>query len=364
MSDMNTLDLEPGNIVGGYTLVSRLGGGAMGTVWRVKDDGGQIYAMKILRDSFAEEDAGDPGSAESRERATARERFRREGLALKRIDHPGVCQIVDMELDDSLAFIVTELVNGLNLRDDVRDNGPYAGEDLARLAEKLIDAVDAVHAAGIIHRDIKPTNVMISARGPILVDFGIAMGEGESHVTRTGLVMGTPGFIAPEIIDGAESDEATDWWSVASVLGFAAMGEPEYGTKPMMAVLEREAAGNANLSGLPPRTTYMLREALDPDRMKRCSAQELLHTIRQDAMEGAWEEDSGDPGTDEVVPPFYSSSAGPANPRKLWTDPVAAPAGGNPAADAPGNADGHDGRTRILASHRYPLIHDVHDGGS
>lgn len=366
MSDMNTLDLEPGNIVGGYTLVSRLGGGAMGTVWRVKDDGGQIYAMKILRDSFAEEDAGeDPGSAESRERATARERFRREGLALKRIDHPGVCQIVDMELDDSLAFIVTELVNGLNLRDDVRDNGPYVGEDLARLAEKLIDAVDAVHAAGIIHRDIKPTNVMISARGPILVDFGIAMGEGESHVTRTGLVMGTPGFIAPEIIDGAESDEATDWWSVASVLGFAAMGEPVYGTKPMMAVLEREAAGNANLSGLPPRTTYMLREALDPDRMKRCSAQELLHTIRQDAMEGAWEEDSGDPGTDEVVPPFYSSSAGPANPRKLWTDPVADPAGGTPAADGtPGNADGHDGRTRILASHRYPLIHDVHDGST
>ena len=317
MSDMNTLDLEPGNIVGGYTLVSRLGGGAMGTVWRVKDDGGQIYAMKILRDSFAEEDAGDTDSAESRERATARERFRREGLALKRIDHPGVCQIVDMELDDSLAFIVTELVNGLNLRDDVRDNGPYVGEDLARLAEKLIDAVDAVHAAGIIHRDIKPTNVMISARGPILVDFGIAMGEGESHVTRTGLVMGTPGFIAPEIIDGAESDEATDWWSVASVLGFAAMGEPVYGTKPMMAVLEREAAGNANLSGLPPRTTYMLREALDPDRMKRCSAQELLHTIRQDAMEGAWEESASAPDTDEVVPPFYSSSAGPANPRKL-----------------------------------------------
>lgn len=109
----------------------------------------------------------------------------------------------------------------------------------------------------------------------------------------------------------------------------------------------------------------MLREALDPDRMKRCSAQELLHTIRQDAMEGAWEEDSGDPGTDEVVPPFYSSSAGPANPRKLWTDPVADPAGGTPAADGtPGNADGHDGRTRILASHRYPLIHDVHDGST
>ena len=77
---------------------------------------------------------------------------------------------------------------------------------------------------GIVHRDIKPTNVMVSAAGPVLVDFGIAMGEGESHVTRTGLVMGTPGFIAPEIIDGAESDDATDWWSVASVLAFAATG--------------------------------------------------------------------------------------------------------------------------------------------
>ena len=82
---------------------------------------------------------------------------------------------------------------------------------------------------------------MVSAAGPVLVDFGIAMGEGESHVTRTGLVMGTPGFIAPEIIDGAESDDATDWWSVASVLAFAATGAPVFGTKPMMAVLEREA---------------------------------------------------------------------------------------------------------------------------
>lgn len=319
MTDLNAFNLEPGARVGGYNLLSRLGGGAMGTVWRVKDDGGQIYAMKILRDSFAEADSAQPDSQEARERATARERFRREGLALRKIRHTGVCQIVDMELDDSLAFLVTELVDGLNLRDDVKENGPYIGQDLARLAEKLISAVDAVHAAGIIHRDIKPTNVMISARGPVLVDFGIAMGEGESHVTRTGLVMGTPGFIAPEIIEGAESDEATDWWSVASVIGFAAMGKPIYGAKPMMAVLEREAAGNANLAGLPPRTTYMLRQALDPDRLKRCSAQELLHAIQTDAASGAWDEAEG-----PVVPPFRSEAtkALKTSPRWLWTDPL------------------------------------------
>ncbi|WEV69358.1 protein kinase [Bifidobacterium sp. ESL0775] len=345
MSDLNALDLEPGEIVGGYTLISRLGGGAMGSVWRVRDDGGQVYAMKILRDSL--KDDGETGgsyqnddiSAENNSgsytdvnsvngstgydstgnnaagngygasgygqnngnvgagntsqphhhhshdpHVTARERMRREAVAMRKINHPGVCAIVDMELDDSLAFIVTELIEGKNLRDDVAANGRYVGDDLQRLASKLIDAVRAVHAQGIIHRDIKPTNVMVSASGPVLVDFGIAMTAGESHVTRTGLVMGTPGFIAPEIIDGAESNEATDWWSLASVIAFAATGRPVFGSKPMMAVLEREASGNANLAGLPPNTLNALRSALDPDPAKRCSPDQLLQAISLDAL--------------------------------------------------------------------------------
>ena len=301
MSDVSTLNLEPGEVVGGYTLVSRLGSGAMGSVWRVTDGGGQSYAMKILRDSLADDSSPDPSGAYGNGRlsggdphaaqdpdlkahVTPRERLRREALALRKINHPGVCGIVDMELDDSLAFIVTELIEGRNLKDDVAANGRYVGEDLERLARKLIDAVKAVHAAGIVHRDIKPTNVMVSVSGPVLVDFGIAMGEGESHVTRTGLVMGTPGFIAPEIIDGAESDEATDWWSVASVLAFAATGAPVFGTKPMMAVLERAAAGNANLTGLPAGTMAAFRSALNPDRAQRCTPDQLLAAITADAM--------------------------------------------------------------------------------
>ena len=102
--------------------------------------------------------------------------------------------------------------------------------------------------------------------------------------TRTGLVMGTPGFIAPEIIDGAESDDATDWWSVASVLAFAATGAPVFGTKPMMAVIEREASGNANLSGLPAGTLAAFRSALDPDRRDRCTPDQLLNAIALDAL--------------------------------------------------------------------------------
>lgn len=319
MSDLSALNLEAGSLVGGYTLISRLGSGAMGSVWRVRDDGGHQYAMKILRDSLAEEDAS---GERSRDQLTARERLRREAMALQKVRHPGVCGIVDMELDDALAFIVTELIEGKNLREDVRANGRYVGDDLERLGRKLIEAVKAVHAAGIVHRDIKPTNVMVSNTGPVLVDFGIAMGEGESHVTRTGLVMGTPGFIAPEIIDGAESDEMSDWWSVASVLAFAATGEPVFGTKPMMAVLERAAAGSANLVGLPAGTMAAFHSALNPDRTKRCTPDELLQAIALDALNPqAWDaadtaSDSGSTaGISEAMPPFAES---PDNPRELW----------------------------------------------
>lgn len=319
MSDLSALNLEAGSLVGGYTLISRLGSGAMGSVWRVRDDGGHRYAMKILRDSLAEEDAS---GERSRDQLTARERLRREAMALQKVRHPGVCGIVDMELDDALAFIVTELIDGKNLREDVRANGRYVGDDLERLGRKLIEAVKAVHAAGIVHRDIKPTNVMVSNTGPVLVDFGIAMGEGESHVTRTGLVMGTPGFIAPEIIDGAESDEMSDWWSVASVLAFAATGEPVFGTKPMMAVLERAAAGSANLVGLPAGTMAAFHSALNPDRTKRCTPDELLQAIALDALNPqAWDaadtaSDSGSTaGISEAMPPFAES---PDNPRELW----------------------------------------------
>lgn len=358
MSDLEGLDLGPGRLVGGYTLIEPLGGGAMGSVWRARDDGGQDYAMKILRESL-EEDQASSDSLDERDRASARERLRREALALQRIRHPGVCRIVDMELDDALAFIVTELIEGRNLHDDVAVNGPYRGDDLERLAHKLTDAVAAVHRAGIVHRDIKPTNVMISVSGPVLVDFGIAMGQGQSHVTRTGLVMGTPGFIAPEIIDGAEADQETDWWSTAAVLAYAATGRAVFGDKPMMAVLEREASGNADLSGLPMGTMRALRSALSPDRDARCTPQELLDAIGRDAMDPqAWQGEQDDhdaggqqtgKGSQETMRPFGGGSseaegqadsptmvvepatmpmppiarADPDSPRTAWSQPLA-----------------------------------------
>lgn len=373
MSDLNALNLEPGEVVGGYTLISRLGSGAMGSVWRVRDDGGTTYAMKILRDSLTDESVAGSGSASTalhdpdlKPDVTPRERLRREAMALKKINHPGVCGIVDMELDDTLAFIVTELIEGKNLKDDVAANGRYVGDDLERLARKLIEATKAVHAAGIVHRDIKPTNVMVSAAGPVLVDFGIAMGEGESHVTRTGLVMGTPGFIAPEIIDGAESDDATDWWSVASVLAFAATGAPVFGTKPMMAVLEREASGNANLSGLPAGTLAAFRSALDPDRRDRCTPDQLLNAIALDALNpNAWQGEQAGPfaagavagqpaaivaEAAEAMPPFGAvGGVDRNNPRTIWRAAEEAAEAPTMAVFSGNKGDNGDGETAVFS---------------
>lgn len=373
MSDLNALNLEPGEVVGGYTLISRLGSGAMGSVWRVRDDGGTTYAMKILRDSLTDESVAGSGSASTalhdpdlKPDVTPRERLRREAMALKKVNHPGVCGIVDMELDDTLAFIVTELIEGKNLKDDVAANGRYVGDDLERLARKLIEATKAVHAAGIVHRDIKPTNVMVSAAGPILVDFGIAMGEGESHVTRTGLVMGTPGFIAPEIIDGAESDDATDWWSVASVLAFAATGAPVFGTKPMMAVLEREASGNANLSGLPAGTLAAFRSALDPDRRDRCTPDQLLNAIALDALNpNAWQGEQAGPfaagavagqpaaivaEAAEAMPPFGAAGGVDRNnPRTIWRAAEEAAEAPTMAVFSGNKGDNGDGETAVFS---------------
>lgn len=373
MSDLNALNLEPGEVVGGYTLISRLGSGAMGSVWRVRDDGGTTYAMKILRDSLTDESVAGSGSASTalhdpdlKPDVTPRERLRREAMALKKINHPGVCGIVDMELDDTLAFIVTELIEGKNLKDDVAANGRYVGDDLERLARKLIEATKAVHAAGIVHRDIKPTNVMVSAAGPVLVDFSIAMGEGESHVTRTGLVMGTPGFIAPEIIDGAESDDATDWWSVASVLAFAATGAPVFGTKPMMAVLEREASGNANLSGLPAGTLAAFRSALDPDRRDRCTPDQLLNAIALDALNpNAWQGEQAGPfaagavagqpaaivaEAAEAMPPFGAAGGVDRNnPRTIWRAAEEAAEAPTMAVFSGNKGDNGDGETAVFS---------------
>ena len=236
---MERIGLAPGSEVGGYRIVAPLGSGGMGAVYRAVDGGGGEVALKLLHPHVGAD-------------AAARERLRREVAALQRLRHPGVAAVLDAEADSTEAFIVTELVDGENLARHVREHGPLAGSALADLAGGLFEVLDAVHAAGVVHRDLKPSNVVLTAERPVLIDFGIAQGLDDAPLTSTGVVLGTPGYLAPELLDGAEPDESSDWWGWATVLAFAATGRDPFGARPLEAVeeirQERQEAG-----GLEPR---------------------------------------------------------------------------------------------------------------
>ncbi|NTW41667.1 MAG: serine/threonine protein kinase, partial [Cellulomonadaceae bacterium] len=220
---MERIGVAPGTEIGGYRVLAPLGQGGMGAVYRAVDGDGTVVALKLLHPHLG----ADPD---------ARERLRREVANLQRVRHRGVARVLDAEIDSSDAFIVTELVDGPDLATLVRTDGPLAGQRLTDLADQLRDALEAVHAAGVLHRDLTPGNVLVTDDGPVLIDFGIAQAAEDARVTSTGLVAGTPGYLSPQMLEGAEPTEATDWWGWAALLAFAATGRPPFGVRPLAAV--------------------------------------------------------------------------------------------------------------------------------
>ncbi|MBD5786665.1 serine/threonine protein kinase [Cellulosimicrobium terreum] len=275
----------PGTEVGGYLVGPCLGSGAMGTVHSAHDGGGNLVAIKFLR-ADVDLDATAHG----------RQRLQREALALQRLRHPAVAQILDLEIDGPDAFIVTELVDGPTLEDEVADGGPLDPWDLCELADQLAAALEAVHAAGVVHRDLKPSNVLVASRGPVLIDFGIAQGLEDARVTSTGLVMGTPGYLAPELLEGASPSADTDWWGWAALLTFAATGRAPFGVRPTDVVLARARSGRPDLAGLGPVTARALGAALHADPTQRLGPTDVVAALRRAA-------DTGDSPTMVVGPP-------------------------------------------------------------
>ncbi len=247
---MDAEGLAPGSEVGGYRIVASLGSGGMGTVYRAEDGGGSPVALKLLHPHVG----ADPAS---------RERLRREVAALQRLRHPGVAAVLDAEADSTEAFLVTELVDGSTLEQHVREHGPLTPVELLDLADGLRDALEAVHAAGVVHRDLKPSNVMLTGDGPVLIDFGIAQAADEVRVTSTGFVVGTPGYLAPELRAAGAPDAATDGWGWAAVLAFAGTGRAPFGTRPMAAGIARTRAGAVDHIGLGARTAAARASARD-----------------------------------------------------------------------------------------------------
>ncbi len=256
--------------LGPWTLQERIGEGGMGVVWRASDDRGREVAIKVLRSHIAHDDG-------------ARERLRREVHTLARVNHPRVAAVIDADVDGPAPYIVTEYVPGRPLDVVIEERGGLGREPLLRLARGLADALQAIHGVGIVHRDLKPGNVLLVGDGeqldPVVIDFGIAQVADDVRLTSTGLVMGTPGYLSPELVDGGDITEATDWWGWAACLAFAASGHPPFGRGPMTVVLDRVVRGRVQLDGVDPQLAPLLALALSPKPSWRPDAGEVLEAV-------------------------------------------------------------------------------------
>src|SRR5262245_43086412 len=196
---------------GRYRLGRVIGGGGGGTVHQGED--------VLLRRPVAIKEVRLPSMGSAAERDTAEERVMREARAAARLRHPGLVTVYDVLKADGRSWIVMEYVDGVSLSDLVDDVGPLEPGRVARIGISLTYALEAAHRAGVVHRDVKPGNVLVTADGESrLTDFGIAVSRGDSALTNAGTLVGSPAYIAPERVRGARAVYASDVWGLGATL--------------------------------------------------------------------------------------------------------------------------------------------------
>ena len=285
--------------MGPYRLMTRIGEGGMGVVHLAQGPDGRRVALKVLRPHVV----GD---------AEARERLAREVSSLRRVTSRRVAEILDADPHGPTPYVVTRYVPGLSLYHHVAEEGPVAGRDLVHFATALAEALQAVHAVGVLHRDIKPTNVLMEGRSPVLIDFGLARVADDPRLTQTGFLLGTPGYLAPEVLYGDDATAASDVHAWAATVAFAATGRPPYGRGPAMGVMDRVRRGEHDLSGVPEGLVEVLSDCLQPEPLQRPALGEV-----RASLEGQQFPRRPDPA------------------RELWTMPVH-PGPGRDADESPG----------------------------
>lgn len=271
--------VEPGHVFGErYRVLSLLGSGGMGQVFRVEDaTSGQALALKVLR----------PLDADDTDRVR---RFQREIQILTRIRHPAVLHILDWGDSAAGTYFVTELVDGEDLKAAIRRRGAWPAPEAAALGATLAEALAAAHAQGVVHRDVKPNNVMIARDGSVrLLDFGLARGTGIdlTTLTRTGTVLGTPGYMSPEQFDAHGVDERSDLYSLGVVLFEVLTGRlPFTGQTPIAVALahktETPPLPRAVRPGIPAWLERVVLRCLEKDPARRfATATELAAELRR-----------------------------------------------------------------------------------
>ncbi|MEV0402755.1 protein kinase [Actinoallomurus sp. NPDC050550] len=252
--------------LGPYRLLEEIGVGGMGEVHLALTPDRRTVAVKILHPAVARD-------------ALARRRLEREVSTMRRVRSAYVAEVVDADFAGRRPYIVTEYVQGRSLDLRVRAEGPLRGGALLMVARGLARALHVIHAAGVVHRDLKPANVILVDRDPVVIDFGLAHVLDATRLTRTGTAMGTPGYLAPEILDGERAGPAADVFSWAGTVAFAATGRSPYGPGPAQAIFSRVLRGRHDLRGVPGELRATLEAALSLDPESRPGTGDLLEVL-------------------------------------------------------------------------------------
>jgi hypothetical protein len=269
---------DPGQI-GPYRLVGRLGRGGMGHVYLGLSAGGRPVAVKVIRADLA----ADP---------EFRVRFAREVAAVRQVSGLFTALVVDADVESALPWLATAYVAGPSLAEAVTGDGPMAARPALALAAGLAESLSAIHAAGVVHCDLKPSNVLLSPDGPRVIDFGIsrAAGPGMSTVSAAGVgwVTGSPGFMSPEQALGGEIGPPSDIFSLGAVLSFATTGRGPFGRGSRPEVAYRLVYGRPDLGEIPAGLRPLVERCLAKDPVQRPTADEVLDAANDGQPAPGW----------------------------------------------------------------------------
>ncbi|MEV0119149.1 protein kinase [Streptomyces sp. NPDC050844] len=266
--------------LGGHRIVRRLGAGGMGQVFLGRSPGGRLVAVKTVHEHLA----ADPHF---------RERFRREATAARAITGAYTAAVLDADPDSAVPWLATAFLPGVTLRQAVAAGAPFGASVALPLGAHLAEALTSIHGAGIVHRDLKPSNVLLTADGPRVIDFGIARAAGDQVLTEAGAMIGTPGFMAPEQIDGAQVGPPADVFALGAVLAFATAGEHPFGSGPVAVLLYRATHEEPDLTGVPEKDGLrdLVAECLRKDPALRPGVADVLARTSDPAAPLWWREE-------------------------------------------------------------------------
>jgi serine/threonine protein kinase len=258
-------EVQVGETLGRYRLESLLGEGGMGLVFKAVRDDGEVVALKLLKLELSDDD-------------TFKQRFKQEARAAAEVQNEHLVPILEAGDADGRDYLAVGYVDGATLEDVLRERGPLPPEAAVKVATAIAAGLDALHAAGIVHRDIKSSNIIIDAEGSAkLTDFGLAKGRAYTVLTRPGQVMGTLDYLAPELIKGRPAEPATDIYALGCTVFEAVTGRTPFADKTLFQVglahLEEQPPDPASLQpGLSPEFSRAVLTALAKEASDRPSS--------------------------------------------------------------------------------------------